>query len=91
MDKETIASAEQMSEGDQQEMIKGMVNRLATRLAEDGNDLEGWLRLMRARTVLGQKDQAAKALADARANFKNDTASLDRLKTFATELGLETN
>ena len=72
-------------------MIKGMVNRLAERLAENGNDLEGWLRLMRARSVLGQKEQAVKALADARANFKNDSASLDRLKTFAAQLGLETN
>ncbi|NNF78720.1 MAG: c-type cytochrome biogenesis protein CcmI [Rhizobiales bacterium] len=91
LDKETMASAEQMSEADQQEMIKGMVNRLAERLQENGKDLEGWLRLMRARSVLGQKDQAAKALADARANFKDDTASLERLKTFAAQLGLETN
>ncbi len=91
LDKETLANAEQMSEADQQEMIKGMVNRLAERLAENGKDLEGWLRLMRARSVLGQKDQAAKALADARANFKNDAASLERLKTFAAQLGLETN
>ncbi len=91
LDKETVASVEKLSEGEQQEMIKGMVNRLAERLAEDGNDLEGWLRLMRARSVLGQKDQAVKALADARANFKNDNASLDRLKAFAAQLGLETN
>lgn len=91
LDKETLANAEQMSEADQQEMIKGMVNRLAERLAEDGNDLEGWMRLMRARTVLGQKDQAMKALADARDSFKDDEASLRRLNTFAKQLGLETN
>ena len=91
LDKETMANAEQMPEADQQEMIKGMVNRLAERLAENGNDLEGWLRLLRARSILGQKDQAVKALADARANFKEDTASLDRLNTFAKQLGLETN
>lgn len=91
LDKETMANAEQLSESEQQEMIKGMVNRLADRLAENGNDLEGWLRLMRARTVLGQKEQAAKALADARSNFKDDSASLDRLNAFAAQLGLETN
>ncbi len=91
LDKETISNAEQMSEADRQEMIKGMVNRLADRLAENGNDLGGWLRLMRARMVLGQKDLATKALIDARANFKGDTVSLERLNTFATELGLETN
>ncbi len=91
LDKETLANAEQMSESDQQEMIKGMVERLAGRLAENGKDIEGWLRLIRARSVLGQKDEAAKALASARDNFKDDSASLERLKTFATQLGLETN
>lgn len=91
LDKETIDSAQQMSASEQQEMIKGMVNRLAERLAENGKDLEGWLRLMRARSVLGQKDEAAKALADARANFEGDAASLERLKKFASELGLESN
>lgn len=91
LDKETIDSARQMSQSEQQEMIQGMVNRLANRLAENGKDLEGWLRLMRARSVLGQKDEAAKALADARTNFKDDASALERLTKFASELGLETN
>ena len=91
LDKDTISNAEQMSEADQQEMIKGMVNRLADRLSENGKDLGGWLRLMRARMVLGQKDQAQKALSDARGNFEGDAASLERLNKFASELGLETN
>ncbi|MEM8689374.1 MAG: c-type cytochrome biogenesis protein CcmI, partial [Pseudomonadota bacterium] len=91
LDKETISNAEQMSEADQQEMIKGMVNRLADRLSENGNDLGGWLRLMRARMVMGQKDLAQKALSDARGNFEGDAASLERLNKFASELGLETN
>ena len=46
---------------------------------------------MRARMVLGQKDQAQKALSDARGNFEGDAASLERLNKFASELGLETN
>ena len=58
---------------------------------ENGKDLGGWLRLMRARMVLGQKDQAQKALSDARGNFEGDAASLERLNKFASELGLETN
>ncbi|MEM8688348.1 MAG: c-type cytochrome biogenesis protein CcmI [Pseudomonadota bacterium] len=91
LDKDTISNAEQMSEADQQEMIKGMVNRLADRLAQKGDDLGGWLRLMRARMVLGQKDLAQRALSDARGNFEGDAASLERLNAFAGELGLETN
>ena len=32
-----------------------MVDRLATRLKQDGNDVEGWLRLVRAYKVLGDQ------------------------------------
>ena len=34
-------------------MVRGMVERLAERLKRDGSDVEGWLRLVRAYTVMG--------------------------------------
>ena len=39
-------------------MVRGMVERLAQRLKQDGSDVDGWLRLVRAYTVLGEKDRA---------------------------------
>ena len=39
-------------------MIRAMVERLATRLHENGSDVDGWLRLMRAYMVLGDRDKA---------------------------------
>ncbi|MET0968214.1 MAG: c-type cytochrome biogenesis protein CcmI, partial [Tardiphaga sp.] len=63
---ETMASVKDMSAGDRNEMILGMVDRLATRLKQDGNDVEGWLRLVRAYMVLGDRDKAKGALVDAR-------------------------
>ena len=47
-----------------------------------------WLEHM-ARTVLKQKDEAIKALSDARANFAGDEASLAQLDTLASQMGLE--
>ena len=40
--------------------------RLADRLHADGNDVDGWLRLVRAYAVLGDRDKAKDAAADAR-------------------------
>ena len=39
-------------------MIRGMVARLAGRLHDNGADVEGWLRLVRAYAVLGDRDKA---------------------------------
>jgi cytochrome c-type biogenesis protein CcmH len=56
-----VAAASSMSDADRQSMIQAMVDRLATRLKETPDDLEGWRRLARAYAVLGQTDKAADA------------------------------
>ncbi|MBM3564542.1 MAG: c-type cytochrome biogenesis protein CcmI [Alphaproteobacteria bacterium] len=50
-----------------QEMIRGMVERLAKRLQDNPNDAEGWRMLSRSYEVLGEIEKAkdAKAKADA--------------------------
>jgi cytochrome c-type biogenesis protein CcmH len=70
--------------------IRGMVARLAARLGENGQDLEGWLRLMRAYVVLKDVDKAREALTAARKNFDGDPAGRARIDALARELGLET-
>lgn len=72
----------------QQATIRNMVEGLAARLSQNGHDLEGWLRLVRAFTVLNEKDRAAAALTDARRNFAADPAGLAQLDALARELGL---
>ncbi|MDI1342748.1 MAG: c-type cytochrome biogenesis protein CcmI, partial [Pseudolabrys sp.] len=42
-----VAAAGTMSEKDRGDMIRGMVARLADKLKQDGNDLEGWQRRLR--------------------------------------------
>lgn len=60
--REQMQAAQNMSPEDRQEMIRGMVDRLADRLKENPDDVAGWQRLARARNVLGEKDAARDAL-----------------------------
>jgi cytochrome c-type biogenesis protein CcmH len=69
-------------------MIRGMVEGLDKRLSEDGSDLDGWLRLIRARMVLGEKDKAADALNRAGAAFKDDARATQALDETRKALGL---
>lgn len=67
-----IAAASSMSADDRLAMIRGMVEKLRTRLDSDTGDVAGWLRLARAQTVLGEPDTAVATLERAlRANPGN--------------------
>jgi len=84
-----VAAAQTMSPADRQAMIEGMVQRLATRLEQQGDDLAGWLRLVRAYTVLDRKDEAEKALARAKTQFAGNAQAIRQLDALAVELGLK--
>ncbi len=86
---EAMAVAKDMSDPDRKAMISGMVDRLATRLKQNGDDVEGWLRLMRAYMVMGQRDKAASALTDARQAVAADADRLRQLNEGAKSLGLD--
>lgn len=73
IDPETRAQIESMSAEEQMAMINNMVDGLALRLAEDPNDFEGWMRLIRARTVMGDLEQARRDLEKALEVFPRDT------------------
>jgi cytochrome c-type biogenesis protein CcmH len=86
---EDIAAAQSMAPEDRSAMVRGMVERLAQRLKEDGSDVEGWLRLVRAYTVLGEKERARQAATDARRAIGTDADKLRRLDELVKGLGLE--
>ena len=76
--------------GDQtNEMIRGMVARLADRLKKDGSDFDGWLQLMRSYVVLGERDKAMRAAADARQAIGSDADKRRRFDDFVKSLGLD--
>jgi cytochrome c-type biogenesis protein CcmH len=83
-----VAAASRMSEGERTEMVRGMVAGLAARLKQDGSDVNGWLRLLRAYMVLGERDNAQAAVGDARRALASDPDKLRRLDDFVKGLGL---
>ena len=82
-------AVQQLPPDQQQAMIRGMVDRLDERLKADGGDLEGWLRLARARAVLGERDRAAVALDTAADRFRDDAAAVARIDEARRTLGLD--
>jgi len=84
-----IEAAQSMSPGERQAMVDSMVKKLAARLEADGDDLPGWLRLVRAYTVLGRSGDAKAALAKAKDRFAGNAQAIEQLDTLAAELGLK--
>ncbi|MGH6832354.1 MAG: c-type cytochrome biogenesis protein CcmI [Methyloceanibacter sp.] len=84
-----IAAAENMSAAERQAMVERMVQGLATQLDQDGSDLPGWLKLVRAYSVLDRKEDALKALQRAKSQFSGNTQAMEQLDRLAAELGLK--
>jgi cytochrome c-type biogenesis protein CcmH len=84
-----VAAAENMSEQDRGAMIRTMVARLADRLKQNGDDIEGWQRLLRAYMVLGEHHKAHAAAADAKRAFASDPDKLRRIEDMIKNLGIE--
>jgi cytochrome c-type biogenesis protein CcmH len=77
-------------QGEESAMIRGMVERLAARLAKNGADLEGWLRLIRSYAVLNETAKAQEAAASARAQFASEPKALEQIESLTQGLGLGT-
>ncbi|HET7492192.1 MAG TPA: c-type cytochrome biogenesis protein CcmI [Bradyrhizobium sp.] len=86
---ETVAAAKDMNESDRSAMVRGMVDRLATRLKQNGDDVEGWLRLVRAYMVMGDTEKARGASSDARQAVAGDPERLRQLNEGLKNLGLD--
>jgi cytochrome c-type biogenesis protein CcmH len=86
---EQLAAAQNMSEAQRTDMIRGMVQKLADKLHTDGGDVEGWLRLVRAYAVLGDGDKAKAAAADAKRALASHPDEMKRIDDLVKGLGLE--
>jgi len=83
-----MAAAQGMAPGDRQAMVEGMVAGLAERLKANPRDRAGWERLLRARMVLGQSQQAAADYRQARKAFAGSPADQQALLDAAAQLGV---
>ena len=62
---EDMAAAEQMTPEQRQAFIESMVERLAAKMKEEPENLEGWIRLANAYGVLEKREEARAAWAEA--------------------------
>lgn len=69
-----VTEAGSMSEADRQAMIQGMVGGLEERLRTSPRDRDGWVRLMRARMVLGDSAAATTAYRNSLRAFADSPA-----------------
>jgi len=84
-----MAAAAELTPQQRGDMIRGMVDRLAERLKRDGTDIDGWLRLVRAYAVLGDRDKARAAASDARRALGSEPDKLRQIDELVKGLGLE--
>jgi len=70
------------------EMVRGMVSKLAERLKRDGSDIDGWMRLVRSYAVLGEREKALSAATAARESIGTDTDKRRRFDEFVKSLDL---
>lgn len=84
----TMQAASALPAEDRQRMIDGMVEGLAAKLKANPRDADGWVRLLRSRMVLGQRDQATRDLATARKALAGHAADLSKINAAAVEYGI---
>ncbi|MBI3434104.1 MAG: c-type cytochrome biogenesis protein CcmI, partial [Proteobacteria bacterium] len=84
-----VATAAQMAPEDRNAMIAGMVTRLAERLGREGGDVEGWIRLLRAYMVLGDREKLRAAITDARRALAAMPDKLRQLDAAIKDIGLD--
>ena len=89
LDSKTMADAANMNAGDRQAMIRSMVDGLEQKLAANPDDLDGWLRLIRARAVLGDADKAKAAYEKALAQFSGNGDALAQIASLAREMNIQ--
>jgi cytochrome c-type biogenesis protein CcmH len=83
-----IAAAGDMSAGDQQAMISGMVANLMDRLATEGGTPQEWAQLIRALGVMGDTERAAAIWGEAEQTFASDANAMSIIREAAVGAGV---
>jgi cytochrome c-type biogenesis protein CcmH len=85
---EDVENAKQMSKDDQNAMVRGMVDGLASRLESSPDDPEGWIMLMRSHIVLNEQDKARAALERATKALADSPEKMKQIADAAKVMGL---
>ena len=84
-----MATAANMPAAQRDQMIRGMVQKLADKLHANGDDVDGWVRLVRAYVVLGDQQKAKGAVADAKRALADHPDAVKQIDDLVKSLGLE--
>jgi cytochrome c-type biogenesis protein CcmH len=85
---EQMQAARSIPPGQQDQMVRTMVDGLAARLRQNPRDADGWIRLMRSRMVLNDATAAGESLRSGLAAFQGDAATQARLRAAAHDLNI---
>ena len=83
-----LRAASGMTPTQQNEMGRGMVERLAARLRQNPRDARGWIMMMRSRMALNEPQLAAEALRTGLAAFQGDAGTQAQLREAAQALAV---
>ncbi|QCI98324.1 c-type cytochrome biogenesis protein CcmI [Agrobacterium larrymoorei] len=83
-----IAAANDMTPADRQAMIAGMVESLDSKLKENPDNFEGWMRLVRSYAMLNDGDKAKEALRNGLKAFPPEGQQGKQLLALAQQLGV---
>ncbi len=86
---EQVDAAGDMADADRQQMIRGMVDGLMSRLAEQGGPPEDWARLITSLGVLGEVERAAAIQGEALVIFKDSPEALEMIRAAAQSAGID--
>ena len=83
-----IAAANELSDAERGDMIRGMVEQLSDRLASQGGSPQEWARLIRTLGVLGEVDRARAIWAEAQQVFAASPGAIDEIRAAAQTAGI---
>ena len=76
---EQVRDAAQMSDQDRAAMITGMIEGLSQKLLDNPNDIDGWIRLLRARKVMGATEEAKVEIERMKTAFKDSPDTITKI------------
>jgi len=85
---EDVEAAGDMDAEDRMAMIRGMVDQLSDRLADEGGTPDEWARLITALGVLGETDTARDIYAEARETFAGNATAMELIEAAAGRAGV---
>jgi len=86
--RQEMEAAADMPEEARMEMIRGMVEGLSQRLADEGGSPQDWARLINALGVLGDGERARAIFEEARSKYADNDAALDTITAAARRAGV---